>query len=148
MNIRQRNLKVNASESFLHRAICKKCKGHPTYYAYHRNPILWYDPRRINSSFEYVKKYKQRLSPEEFSFVLDDFRFANELNLYNHPVNYKSYRPKLHRVRGQNPISNITEFLTCKCRQTVWAYSDVNHAYKNEIKHRKSRIYITKKFMY
>lgn len=139
---------MNISESFLHRTICKKCKGHPTYYFYSRNPILWYDPRRVTASFEYIKKNNKRLSPEEFSFALDNFRFSTKLNFYNHPVNYKAYRPKLHRVRGQHPILDVTEYLTCACGYTAWAYSDAGSAFKNEIKHRKARTYITKKFIY
>jgi hypothetical protein len=145
---KQKFLKMNISESFLHRTICKKCKGNPNYYFYSRNPILWYDPRRVINNLEYIKKNNKRFSPEEYSSALDDFRFSTKLNFYNHPVNYKSYRPKLHRVRGQHPILDITEYLTCECGQTAWAFSDVNVDLRNDIKHKKSRIYISKKFMY
>ncbi len=145
---KQKFLKMNVSESFLHRTFCKKCLGYPIYYFYSRNPILWYDPRRVLSSFDYIKKNNKRLSPEEFTFGLENFRFSNRLNFYNHPVNYKSYRPRLHRVRGQHPVLDITEYLTCECGCTAWAYSDIGSVYRNDIKHKKSRVYITKKLMY
>lgn len=144
---KQKYFQISASESFLVRTVCKKCKGHPLYYFYSRNPILWYDPRRVIAAFEYVKKYNKRLALDDFSFGLDDFRYASKMNLFNHQVNYKGYRPKLHRTRGQNPILDVVEYLTCECGQTAWAYSGMGIMQRHDINHKKAPMFVKKKFM-
>jgi len=139
-------VKVNLSSSFLSRACCIKCGSRPKYYFYSRNPIMWYDPYKNRELFDFVKKYMNRMSPEDY--VLNDFVSANKIGYYNHPVPYKGYKPKLHRTRGTNPVFDLVEHLTCECGASVWSFAEKSISNKPEIFQRKSRYKHKNKFTF
>lgn len=127
-------IKINISSSFIYRTQCIRCGSQPSYYYFSRNPILWYDPNKNKNIFEFVKKYCKRLSPD--NFIFDDFRSSSKIGNYNHPVNYKGYKPRLHKSRGVNPVFNVVEHLMCDCGYTIWSFTNSGRV---EIINRKSR---------
>lgn len=139
-------IKVSVSSTFVSRSRCRKCTTTPSIYFYSRNPISWYDPNRAKSVFEFVKKYCKRLCPEDYKF--DDFVYSSKIGYYNHPVNYKGYKPKLHRTRGVNPIFDMVEYLTCECGHTIWAFSEKSVSNRPEISQRKAKYKHNNKFFY
>lgn len=139
-------VKVNLSSSFVYRTICLKCGSRPLYYYYTRNPIMWYDPHKNRDIFDFIRKYFKRLSPDNYS--LDDFVYSSKIGYYNHPVNYKGYKPKLHRTRGVDPILDLVEHLTCNCGYTVWSFSDKSVRSRPEINNRKCKYKHSNKFVF
>lgn len=130
-------IKINISNSFIHRARCAKCGNQPKYYYISANPILYNDPNKNKNNFKFIKKYYKRISSDH---KIDDFRFASKLNYYNHSVNYKSYNPKLHRVKGADAKFNLIESLTCECGYTFWYFTEKSIKNRSEILNRKSKI--------
>ena len=128
---------VNASTSFASRARCKICGKPPSIYFFSRNSILWYDPNRSKNVFEFIRKHCKRLSSEEYKYV--DFPHVSKISYFTHMVNYKGYKPKLHRSRGVDPVFDIIEYLTCDCGSTLWAFSEINTYSRPEICKRKAK---------
>lgn len=128
---------VNVSSSFASRARCKMCGEPPSIYFFSRNSILWYDPHRARGIFDFIKKHCKRLSPEEYK--LDDFVHGSRASYFSHTVNYKGYRPKLHRARGVDPVFDMIEYLTCECGNTLWAFSEISTFRRPELLHRKAK---------
>lgn len=58
----------------------------------------------------------------------------------------KGYSPTLHAKRGFNFHNNITEFLTCGCGRTGWAFNQKMAATRDDIANRKARYKYPKKF--
>ena len=130
-------VKVNFSSSFLARARCSACGQGPAHYYFSRNPISWYDPINIKKMFEFIKLNFNRLSNEDYR--IDDFIFSARTSFFNHSVNYKGYKPRLHRTKGVDPSSDVVEFLICNCGKTAWAFAERSIKNRPEIINRKSR---------
>jgi|SRR6185436_268560 len=129
--------KVNLSSSFFIRARCSRCGQKPLYYFYSRNPVLWYDPNKSKNIFDLIKRHYKRFSVDEF--IINHIRDAAKIGYYNHSVNYKGYKPKLHRTRGVNPVFDFVEFLTCNCGYSIWSFAEKSIANRKEINNRKAR---------
>lgn len=140
------SIKVNLSSSFVCRSVCTKCGTKPLYYYFSRNPIMWYDPGKNRNLFDFIRKYIKTIAPDQYS--LDDFKTSAKIGYYNHPVNYKGYRPKLHRARGIDPVYDLVEHLACECGLTTWSFAERSVRNRPEIVNRKSKYKHKNKFIY
>jgi hypothetical protein len=130
-------VRVRLSSPFIARAKCKFCEGSPVLYYYVRNPTLWFNPRKVISEFEWVRKRVKKICWDNFNLRSPkDYR---SITPFNHSPFYKGYRPRLHRTKGANPIADLVEFVTCECMQTSWAFSAKAIENRPEITNRKSR---------
>jgi len=141
---KQQIIRVNLSTPFIVKSRCKKCKSNPSIYYYIRNKHLSIDPRSGLKIFESIKKYYKRMCADHYMMISP--KYFTDLGSFSHSVNYKGFLPKLHRARGVNIGSNITEFLMCECGATSWAFTDKAAMARPEIVNRKARNKYPQKF--
>jgi hypothetical protein len=142
MNSYSPKYKINTSSSFLSRARCKKCAGNPAHYFFIKNALLCRSPRQYIAMFDWVKKYVSRLC--EDYYLMTSPSMYNSISKFSYPLNYKGYKCKLHKNLKTLPNNLYTDFLSCSCGATVWAFSQISAAKRPEIFNRKSRILISK----
>ncbi len=139
-------IRVRLSSSFMVRGRCKYCKGGPSIYFYTRNPTMWYNVRRVLNDFSWVREHvKQFTWIPRYSTSPINF---DSITSFNHQPFYKGYRPRLHRIKGSNPVFDLVEFLSCDCMRTEWAYAEKAVENRPEIMARKSRKKYPKKFLF
>jgi hypothetical protein len=136
-NYKPRWVRVKLSTPFLVRTKCKACGGSPKIYYYTRNATLWYDARRVVTRFDSLKHLIKRAVGDHYYW--DDPKYFTKLSTFTHGISYTSYRPRLHRTRGSNPIFDTVEYLSCECGATRWAFSERASAHRPEITNRKAR---------
>lgn len=109
------------STTFKQRCVCKWCNGGPTEYYFTRNPQVYKNHRFTLDQFKYIQTNVKRLCEDYYlggdpakTTNLSDFKFSSS---------FKGFNPKVHRTRGYNPRSNVTEILTCECGRTSWAFN-------------------------
>jgi hypothetical protein len=140
-------IKVNLSETFMTRSRCKECSRFPSIYYYVKNPILWYDPAKTKETFAFIKKYVNRMCSD--FYLVEEPKSFTTTNYFSFSTGFKAYRPKLHKSRNPwdyNPIVEVTEFLTCECGGTTWAFADKTVKHRPEIVLRKARYRYPRKF--
>lgn len=141
-------IKVNVSETFMVRSRCKSCGELPSSYYYYKNPILFEDVSDVKELFGFIRKYISRLC-DDFYLADSPTNFVH-MSFFGFKLNFKGYNPKLHRTRTpfiqHKQELEITEFLTCKCGKTSWAFSDKTVRQRPEIILRKGRYRYPKKF--
>lgn len=139
-------IRVSISSAFMARARCKFCKGTPVYYygCYKQHmfeqvqryrlftPRNWRWIKRMCSSW--YKEYEPRTFDDTFEFT---FR-----------LDYKNYRPTLHRARGAEcgQRENILECVCCECSRTVWVFNQESTKRRKEITNRKGKYAYPQKF--
>jgi hypothetical protein len=132
-------IRINISSSFMARARCIECGGHPDYYYQIRKPYMWKDISHQISTSKWMRGWLKRftadwylesepkyfLDVKEFGFVLDD----------------KHYVPTLFKNRGEPKTDrdNVVEIVGCGCGATVWAFNDKSTKNRPEITNRKGR---------
>jgi len=137
-------IKVNLSTPFLVRSRCKGCGKYPTIYYYARNPVMWNNPRKILEQFSFYSKFFKRACSD---FYLDDNPSSfTSMHYFEYQVPFKNFNPKLHRTRGAHPVFNYTEFVTCECGGSIWAFTDKSIKSRMEIISRKARVNLPQKF--
>lgn len=139
-------ISVRLSTPFLARTKCVYCGGPPTTYYYARNTTLWNNPRRVTDQLSFVKKFVKRMSSDHY--YIGDPKHFKSAAYFSHSVNYKGYRPRLHRTIGSNPVFDATEYLACDCGQARWAFSEKAILGRSEILLRKSRSCFPHKIVY
>lgn len=129
------SVKVNLSSTFLARAKCLKCdKAIDTYYVSYN--AYWNDPRTSNIIFDMMRKFIKKLNSSWYKY--SDPKPINSIIDFN--VYWeKSFNPRSHSQRAIDPGLNLTEFLSCPCGETVWAFTQKRSVCLPEIKNRKSR---------
>src|SRR6185295_5165483 len=117
---KQEFIKVRLSTPFLVRTKCKYCGSSPSFYWYTRNPAMWFSPRK---EIEYLDLFKGLFKRFNFDFYLiEEPKYFTKTSAFNYaPLN--SYRPRLHRTRGTNPVFDKTEYLSCDCGRATWAFA-------------------------
>lgn len=137
-------VKINLSTPFVVRSRCKVCGNYPSIYYYIRNPVIWNDPRRMQEYFSFYYKHIKRLCS---NYYLNDSPTSfTSANFLSEEIPFRSFKPKLHHTRGFPSVYNYTEFITCKCGGSVWAYTDKSIRSRLEISMRKSRSIFPQKF--
>lgn len=139
---------VNLSETFMVRSRCKSCGELPSMYYYFKNPIFFEDVHEIRYMFDFLKKYINRMCAD-FYLIESPTDFVHMSN-FCFRLQTKGYNPKIHKthsfLHNYKSICEITEFLTCECGKTSWAFSDKTAKFRPEIILKKSRYKYPKKF--
>lgn len=111
---------INCSTSFLFRARCKYCGGKPRNYFITMDKFI---PRQIdgwlNMKMSYLKKDKDPYKKNNYVINLNNFIEFNKFSNSFSTIDIKYWK-------NFKQIANygIKEFLTCNCRNTMWAHSD------------------------
>lgn len=140
---KQEFIKIRLSTPFVVRTKCKYCGGAPSFYWYTRNSTMWFNPRK---EIEYLDCFKNLFSRFAFDFYLtEEPKYFTKINAFTYVVN--SYRPRLHRTRGTNPVFDKVECLTCDCGRATWAFNQKAGDLRLEKKHRRARHCFPNKFI-
>ena len=141
-------VKVNLSETFMVRSRCNSCGELPSMYYYFKNPLLFDDPNEVKLLFTFIRKYISRMC-DDFYLIESPSSF-HHMSFFGFRAAFKGYNPKLHRTRtpwfNYKQELEITEFLTCECGKTSWAFSDKTVKSRPEIVLKKARYKYPKKF--
>jgi hypothetical protein len=141
-------VRVNLSETFMVRSRCKSCGELPSMYYYFKNPVLFDDVNEVRHIFGFIKKYISRMC-DDFYLIENPSSFKH-MSYFGFRLNFKGYNPKLHKTRTPwvqyKQELEITEFLTCECGKTSWAFSDKTIKLRPEIIFKKARYKYPKKF--
>ncbi len=141
------NVKVNINislTSFI-KGVCKFCGTKPNAYYYIHEPYTWLEVRHIMKHHEYIKKTYTK-------FIFDDYLQKDpseftSTSMLKHTVNYNSFDPKQHKNRGQS-VNSFTEYLSCDCGETRWAFTFYSAKDKPEITNRKGKYNYPKKIKF
>lgn len=136
-------IKIRLSTPFLVRTKCKYCGSAPSFYWYNRNPTMWFSPRK---EVEYFDLFKNLFPKFNFDFYLaEEPKYFTRMSTFTYQAG--SYRPRLHRTRGTNPVFDRTEYLSCDCGRATWAFSQKSADQRLEKKHRRARYCFPTKFI-
>lgn len=135
---------INLSTPFVIKGRCKKCGSYPDIYYFLRNHTLWLDPNRIVKQSSVFRKYWTRLCSDHY--LSEQPRYVSGTSSFTHAVDGKSYKCRLHKNRGVNPVLDLEEFLTCQCGGTTWAFHDKSTRHRPEIVNRKAKRNFPQKF--
>lgn len=141
-------VRVNLSETFMVRSRCKLCGKLPSMYYYFKNPILFDDVNEVKYLFGFIRKYISRMC-DDFYLIESPSSFIH-MSFFGFKLNFKGYNPKLHKTRTPwiryKQDLEITEFLTCECGKTSWAFSDKTVKLRPEIILKRARYKYPKRF--
>lgn len=140
-------IKINISSSFMARCRCYTCGSAPTFYYTARKRFAWNNVRNYVNVSGRLRGYLKRMRSEYY--LNDEPSNYRDIQEFSFLLNDKSYLPILHRVRG-NPSdrNNLTEFLSCECGDTTWAFNQKSTLRRSEIKNRKGRYKYPQHFEY
>jgi hypothetical protein len=140
---KQELIKVRVSTPFMVRTKCKYCGGAPSFYWYTRNPTVWFNPRK---EIEYYDLFKNLFRRFSFDFYLaEEPKYFTKMGTFKYAVN--SYRPRLHRARGTNPVFDKVEYLSCDCGRATWAFAQKAGDQRLEKRHRRARYCFPNEFI-
>lgn len=126
-------IKIRLSTPVLARARCKKCGSFPTIYYVMYNGMTGWEPSRTQRMM--YRRMKLR--------GIDKTRSITQISDFGQILKFKSYAPTYHKIRGDEFGAeydfDIVEYLTCKCGQSRWAFSEKAAQHRPEIINRKAR---------
>ena len=129
--------KILLSSTFPTRTKCKKCLKLPSLYYCVRNPSMSLDPRtQLNNALKSKKKLRRVIYS---FFMMEDPSNFVRISSYGHKPFYKGANIRMHKNVGIINNKNYTEYATCECGATSWAYSQKPASSRPEISNRKSR---------
>lgn len=129
-------LSPNISSTFPLRSKCRHCMSSPNRYYCLKSPTLWFSPESQNKMYHWIKRNINRTCLDlftNFSFKIDS------VSEFSHPVNYKGFRPKLHKNKWVHPFMEYIDILVCKCGKTSWAFYQRSSKNRPEIYNRKGK---------
>jgi hypothetical protein len=143
-------IRVNLSQSFMTRSRCKSCGSKPddpdSMYFYVRSKALWYNPNIALAQANSYQKYSKKWVGDYY--LLESPKDFNTTKYFNYSVWFNTYRPKLHRTRGSNPVEDGCDCITCGCGGTVWVFSQFSARGRPEISQRCAKNKYTHKYVY
>jgi len=146
--VKEEDIKVKLSSSFMARARCKYCGSYPSYYYRFggRGNRCKKDHRAFIDLFSWIPKHQYRLC--------EDFYLGNSpknytlMSFLNYSLYFIDYNPSLHHKRGLKEKSSFNECLTCDCGKSCWVFNQKSVINRKEIYHRKSSKNFPKIFKY
>lgn len=131
--------KINISSSFLARSKCVECRSYPLYYFIMYRSYGRKNARLSSETFHSLKKFIHRMN-EDYYLSYQPRHFTS-LSSFSFKLALKSYNPILYKSRGL-PVDMdncVTEFLTCDCGKSVWAFDMKYSQNKTEVINRKGK---------
>ena len=139
-----KSTRVNLSSSFIARTKCRNCGLPPDDYYFINHALYYSDPRSASEVFNWFKKYITNVAG--YWYKRHQPRLFHSMKTFNVHWPEQSYKPSLHQHKGVQDDDNITEYLSCPCGQTVWAFNSTTAEHRVEIKNRKARYRYPQKF--
>jgi hypothetical protein len=130
-NINEDFIKINISNTFIIRSVCKFCKTGPTSYFTVMNKIKWFNPK-IAIDKHHRNKNNPKLYPSDLP------REITKMGCVKHYTDYKGYNPSRHKKKGMASM-DFLEGLSCKCSRTFWLFSHISNKNRMEIVNRKGK---------
>lgn len=141
---KKRIVEVKLSTTFLSRTKCRYCNDFSPFIYRVRNSLLDYDVKLYIQKFEYIKANVKRMCDDYYLFL--NPKFFKDVSFFNHAVSYKGYNPRLHRLKNVKKDDYCTEYLSCVCGFTNWAFN--YKSCENQLSfNRKSKNYHKRKFI-
>ena len=138
---------ISLSSSFMARARCKFCTKPPSAYYACFKPNLWADattyrrfsPRSTRWIRRMTSSWYKEFAPKEFHDIYE-FTFR---------MDYKSYRPLLHRAVGADVSGrdNVIDCVSCECGRTIWAFNQTSNQKRLEVISRKGKYTYPQRFV-
>lgn len=139
------SVNIKLSTSFIARTKCKHCLDYSNFTYRVRNPPVNKDFTVSIRKFEYISKNVKRMCDDYYMEFSPRSFHSN--SWFSHGVNYKGYNPKLHRMRGVQKTINFTEFVSCKCGLTNWAFNYKSCESQPSFRRKTDKVH-PKKFIY
>jgi hypothetical protein len=139
-----KSIRVNLSSSFIARTKCRECGLPPDDYYYVNHALYFSDPRSASKVFDWFKKYISNIVG--YWYKRHQPRIFHNMKAFTVRWPEQSYKPTLHQHRDVKYDGNITEYLSCPCGRTVWAFNSIMAEHRPEIKNRKARYRYPQKF--
>lgn len=138
-------IKVNLSSTFVHRSRCSKCGGLPCVYYYSKLP---YYHKSANSSNQISLILRSKYSKIVADYyLLDNPSEFNNLSAFK-TSSHTSYKPRYHISKNPELYNGSmkVDYISCKCRKTVWGFKQMTETIESQAK--KSKSTYPKKFVY
>lgn len=119
---------VNISTTFMTRGRCKLCGELPTTYCNVRLASFYLTPYEKIKNTDWAKPFYKKTNVDALMSLPPSIE--TKLQDFSHQLNYKGYSPRLHRT--QSLKTNMIEYASCECRQTVWI---IPHMYNVLLEH-------------
>ena len=137
-------VRVNLSSTFVIRCKCRYCGEGPDEYYCVNHMAYDLDPRSSQAVYVWFKKYVKQLIG--FWYKKHQPSVFTNMRAFNIRWAEQSYKPTLHQHVGIQPYDTVTEYLSCPCGKSVWAFSQRQGDRRMEIRNRKARYKYPKKF--
>jgi hypothetical protein len=144
---------MKLSSTFVMKSICKHCGSPPVSYYYLDSKTSYKDPKSFKEEDQFFNNFlpiNSRIRPQATTRSV-----ANSLNYYQYTTTDKCLSVKYHKTIKSSKsglhndlVSNILEFLVCKCEKTEWAYSSLSVEDRPDIKNRQAGKKYPFKFKY
>ncbi len=137
-------VKVNLSSTFMARSRCKKCKGLPEFFYHSKLPYYHVSPHSSNLITTFVQNKLKIVSDY---YLSDDPSNFNNLSAFS-SKSCTAYNARYHISRAPSIYggSMRIDYLSCKCRSTVWAFKQSTPT--EESMSKKARTTYNKKFIF
>jgi len=106
------------------RTVCKFCLSYPTNYYYSKNAFNYKSPRDTDLFYKNVCKnttrFHKELLPLDAYFSPSSYK---DTYSFRYKLNYKSFAVRQHKNIYHNNHTYLTEYLSCKCGKSYWAFN-------------------------
>lgn len=137
---------VSLSSTFIMRARCKHCKSLPIHYFYSKQRNYYISTDKPRKLFDNIVKLHKDLC-NNYYLVADPVNFK-KLSDFTFSLPFINYNAKLHKNRGIRATKDYSEYVSCSCGRTIWAFYENYAKSRPDIIHRKSVYKYPQRFEY
>jgi len=135
---KSKNSNIKLSTTFLQRTKCKFCGDFSSFIYIVRNAHLEKEVVLHIKKFSFIKDNIKRLCDDYYLDFSPKYFVSNS---FAHDVSYKGYNPRLHRLRNINKNKNYTQFVSCACGSTDWAFNYTSNETQPASYRKSSQVY-------
>jgi hypothetical protein len=119
----RKDLKNLKSFTSKFKSVCKYCGKPPSNYFNSRTLTNFKSPRDFDKYWNSLKKYFKFFQKEGFYKAYHDPSSYIDTFSFRYCQVYKSYQSRPHKNLNHNNNTCITEFFSCHCGRTTWAFN-------------------------
>ncbi len=142
----KRYANVSLSSTFVMRARCRYCKSKPMYYFWSKTRTLYISFDKPRKMFENIIKLHKDLY-SNYYLVADPSNF-NKMSDFSYVHPFMKHSVRLHKNKGMQAARDYSEYVSCSCGRTIWAFYENFANTRPDIIHRKSVYKYPQKFEY
>jgi len=141
-------IKVKLSSTFVGKGFCKYCGGKPKHFYYVRNRILFHDQNSIRQLFPALMTFVKSFGQDWFTWIAPGIQTKQSHIAYT--PNQLKYNPRTHSMYSSKTEnkSSVSEYLSCDCERTTWAFTQKANDKRPELLNRKAKGTFKDKFVY